>query len=274
MIILILGIITLNFISSVFYAHGTVTPLVPNFGNTPDIDGVIDRANNEWDDSLKTSLTLYQNISIPINGLAIDLWILQDETSLYIAIQFELENHGTIEFDEEFVGILISKGDSDPDAFEDITDVVFEDLKIVQFSNISGGDFEYVDYFINESIYYLDDESNGDGAAKLDGNEIAYEFMMPVDVFDDSHQDVFLDEDFIYAFNIIFGKSAIYPDGIILNNIVITHVQFAPYTPAFTEWELVLLTLNFIIFGTIGALFCFYLYRITKLKEKIRRIRR
>lgn len=254
--------VTLN---SITYVQGEIDALKPKFGETPTIDGVIDTELNEWDDALKDTITLYKNLSNPINGLVIDFWIMQDDESLFIAIQFEFDEHSSSEFYEEFVGVSISEDDPD-DPPE------FKDAKITQFSNISTGEFTYSDYYINDSIYYIDDQSEGEGAATLEGDKVIYEFSVPVDIFDDSYQDVYLRPLYTYAFDIIYGKSPSYPDEIILSNYKYIEIQFSEYNPP-PGWELILLTLNIIIFGLIGGFYFFYIYRITKLKEKIRRVK-
>lgn len=260
--LIILGI-TLN---SLIYVQGEIVSLKPEFGETPIIDGVIDTEIDEWDDALKKSITLYQNLSVPINGLTMDLWIMQDDDSLFIALQFMFDEHSSSEFCEEFVGVLISEDDpEDP--------IEYKDGKITQFSNITTGEFTYYDYYINESTYYIDDISDGEGAAALDGDKAVYEFSIPVDIFDNSYQDIYLSQLYTYAFSIVYGKSPSYPEGILLSNYKLIEIQFAEYKNPSTEWELVLLTLNIVIFGSIGALYSFYIYRITKLKEKIRRLR-
>ena len=250
--------------------QGEITTLKPEFGETPTIDGVIDTGLDEWDGALKAKITVYKNLSNPINGLVMDFWIMQDDIEddefLFIAIQFEVEDHSSSDYWEEFVGISISEDDPD-DPPE------FKDAKIIQFSNITTGEFTYNDYWINDSIYYIDDQSEGEGAAGLEGDKVVYEFSIPVNIFDDSYQDIYLRPLYTYAFNIIYGKSPSYPDGILLSNYKLIEIQFSEYQNPFTGWELILLTLNIVIFGSIGGFYFFYIYRITKLKDKIRRLR-
>jgi len=255
--------VTLN---SIIYVQGEIVALKPEVGKTPTIDGVIDTGLDEWDEALKEKITVYKNLSNPINGLLMDFWIMQDDDSLFIAIQFEFDEHSSSEFYEEFVGVSISEDDPD-DPPE------FKDAKIIQFSNITTGEFTYNDYWINDSMYYIDDQSEGEGAAALEGDKVVYEFSFPVNIFDESYQDIYLRPLYTYAFNIIYGKSPSYPDGIILSNYKLIEIQFSEYENPFTGWELILLTFNIIIFGSIGGFYFFYVYRITKLKEKIRRLR-
>jgi uncharacterized membrane protein YadS len=70
----------------------------------------------------------------------------------------------------------------------------------------------------------------------------------------------------------VFGDTALYPDGIIISNIVSIKLQHPTFTPASIE-ELIVFITTIVIFSTIGALYIFYLYRITQLKKEIRRIR-
>ena len=259
-------IVALTSLNSFLNIQGEKVALIPKFGQSPTIDGIIDTNTNEWDGALKKSITLYQNLSDPKNGLPCDFWIMQDDNNLYIAIQVQFEAHSSSEFTNEFVGILISN--SDPGDSPE-----FKDGKILQFSNISTGEFSYGDYYINDSTYYLDDKSNGTGAAALTGDKSVYEFSLPVDVFDSSKQDVYLSYLNDYAFGVVYGDSPSYPGGIILSNYELVQIQFPEAEKPPIDWNLVLFVLTFVIFGVIGALFGFYIYRIFKLKDKIRRLR-
>lgn len=237
------------------------TTLIPTIGSTPTIDGVIDRQNNEWGSANKNKLILYQNLSLPVNGLPIDLWIMQDQTSLFISIQFELDQHASSEYDEEFVGILISE--------DELGD--YSDARFIQFSNMSAGEFEYLDYYINNSEFILDDDSNGEGAAALDGNKITYEFGTPIETPDESAQDVWFQTKFTYNFSIIYGKSAFYPKGILIENNFLIEIQFPIYKPPDIPIDKILT--NMIIFGVVGAVFIIYVNSIRKIKDKVKRLR-
>ena len=122
-------IITLIFITQVLLSsayliknsYGTPIETEVGFGTAPIIDGVIDVANNEWSSAEKLSINLFQNQS---NGLPIDLWILQADLSLNILVRFDLNDHSSSEFDNEFLGILIADWDDS---------LNFTDAKIVQF---------------------------------------------------------------------------------------------------------------------------------------------
>lgn len=260
-------IITLNSFNLLINIQGQSAALVPKIGQKPTIDGKIDTNTNEWENALKTSMTLYHNLSDPINGLKVDFWLLQNDGFLYIAVQVEFEAHSSSEFMDEFVGILISNDNpGDPP--------VFIDAKILQFSNISSGDFSYGDYYISDSTYHLDDEeANGTGAAGLTGDTSVYEFALPVEVFDPSHQDVYLQHLFNYAFGVVYGDSPSYPEGIILSNYKLVQIQFAEITNPPIDWEAILFILTIVIFVVIGIFYAFFIYRITKLKDKIRRLR-
>ena len=120
------------------------TTIIPIIGSTPTIDGVIDRQNDEWESASKNIIYLYQNLSSPEDGLLTDLWIMQDQTSLFLSIQFEFEQHGSSGYDEEFVGVLISEDESG----------AYSDARIIQFSDMSTGEFQYLDYNINDSVYH------------------------------------------------------------------------------------------------------------------------
>jgi len=262
-------IVTLIFITQVLLSsaylirnsYGTPIETEVGFGTKPTIDGVIDVAKNEWNSAEKLSINLFPNQS---EGLPIDLWILQADLSLNILVRFDLNDHSSSDYDNEFIGILVAD-------WEDSLN--FTDAKIVQFSNITENTFEYLDYYINDTVYYEDTTSNGEGAAILDGIEITYEFSMPVKNIEDGIEDVELDHGREFDFKIVFGNDAAYPGGIIISNIVSIYLEYPPGAPPIDIGELIMLTSTIIIFSTIGALYAFYIYRITQLKKEIERIR-
>ena len=262
-------IITLIFITQVLLSsaclirnsYGTPIETEVGFGTAPIIDGVIDVANNEWSSAEKLSINLFQNQS---NGLPIDLWILQADLSLNILVRFDLNDHSSSEFDNEFLGILIADWDDS---------LNFTDAKIVQFSNISENTLEYLDNYIDDTVYYEDNISDGEGTANLEGNEVIYEFSMPVKNVEEGIEDVELDHGLKFDFKIVFGKTATYPDGIIISNIVSIDLEYPPGAPDIDIGELLMSISTFTIFTTIGVLFAFYIYRITQLKKEIERIR-
>ena len=235
------------------------------FGTKPTVDGYIDRAVNEWNDAIKTNLFLYNNLSDPKNGLEIDLWMVQYKLYLYIAISFELVTHQP----NEFVGILTSE-------VESLDPLKYEDAKIIQFINISTGDFEYRDYYINQSKFYADSEVNGAGAAHLDpdGKQVVYEFQLPVESSQGGNEDKRIEAGIYSPFMIIFGESQNYDQGIILMNVVSLYVQFYAYNPVISTEDLIYITLTSIIFSVIGLLYGYYIFQIIKLKDKIKKIRR
>ena len=126
--LLTLIIITQIFLSSIFLitnGYGDPIEIKVGFGAAPVIDGIIDGTTGEWDQAKKQNINLYPNISVPENGLAIDLWVIQEGLSLYVLVRFDLEGHGSSEYDNEFIGILIADEGSNSD---------FTDAKIVQCS--------------------------------------------------------------------------------------------------------------------------------------------
>ena len=61
-------------------------------------------------------------------------------------------------------------------------------------------------------------------------------------------------------------------DGIIISNILSIYLEFQQ-PPEEDPSEFIMLVSTIIIFSTIGALYVFYLYRITQLMKKIERIK-
>jgi len=262
--LLTLIVITQIFLSSIFLitnGYGDPIEIDVGFGAAPVIDGIVDGTTGEWDQAKKQNINLYPNITVPENGLEIDLWVIQEGLNLYILVRFDLEDHGSSEYDNEFIGILIADEDSNSD---------FTDAKIVQYSNISENIFQYLDYHINDTGYEEDANFNGAGAANLEENQITYEFSMPVK--NSEIEDVELKHGLPYQFKIVFGETALYPDGIRISNIVSIELQYPTPTLPSLE-ELIMLVSTIVIFSTIGALYIFYIYRITQLKKEIRRIR-
>jgi hypothetical protein len=265
--IIALIIITQVLLSSAFLfinIKGTPIETRVGFGNTPVIDGIIDVTKNEWGSAEKLNIDLFQDLTNQSDGLPIDLWILQADLTLNFLVRFDLNDHSSSEYDNEFLGILIAD-------WEDSLN--FTDAKIVQFSNISENTLEYLDYYIDDDIYYEDISSDGEGIAKLTGNEIIYEFSMPVEIEEGGVEDVELEYGVEFDFEIVFGKTASYPDGIIISNIVSVYLEFPPGAPPIDITEILIIVSTFIVFGVIGALYIFYIYRITQLKKKIERIR-
>jgi hypothetical protein len=245
-------------------SYGTPIEYDVGFGTAPVIDGVVDGVTNEWASAEKLEIELFPDLSNESAGLSIELWVLQSEPNLYILARFDLDNHNSIEYDNEFLGILIADWDAD---------LNFTDAKIVQFSNMSTNSYSYLDYYINDTIYYEDANPNGECAVKLEGNQIIYEFSMSVKNNEDRIEDVELGYGVPFNFKIIFGKTAVYPNGIIISNIFSIELQYPPRTPEVPFGVLLMSISTIVIFSTIGAFFAYYIYRITRLKKEIERIR-
>jgi hypothetical protein len=252
----------------VINGSGADLEIKPLYGQAPVIDGEIDTSENEWNKAIKEHLNLYPNESNPENPLLVDLWVMQNGSNLYISIQFSFLHN-----DFEFVGLLISSNQSENP--EDFTDA-----KVVRFSNISTNEYTYKDYYLNNSIYEEDINSNGSGAGRIEGEDVIYEFVLPIENNESDPEDVFLkygtDEESGHVFKIIMGDSTdppSYPEDIRISNNVLIKITYNPLPPELTPQELLILILSIIIFGTSGMLYVFYIYRIVKLKEKIERIR-
>ena len=242
-------------------SYGATEEIDSQFGEAPVIDGYIDISSQEWNKATKVQIDLGGS---PPEGLPINLWVMQDNSNLYISVQIDLEHeyHNTT----EFVGIMVSNSSSENK--ED-----FIDAKIVQFSNISENQFNYLDYYINNSIFLNDSDYDGDGAAKLEDSSSIYEFSIPITSINGNEEDVLLDYGNGYAFNVTYGKTPFYPSGIIKSTIILINIKSFPTTEQ-PLWNLVILILSIIIFSILGILYGFYIYKIFKLKEKIERIKR
>jgi len=262
--------LTLSSYLLIINGSGADLEIKPLYGRAPVIDGEIDSSINEWDKahSVHESLNLYPNESNPENPLLVDLWVMQNGSNLYISIQFDFMHN-----DFEFVGLLISTNQSENP--ED-----FKDAKIVRFSNISTNEYTYKDYYLNNSIYEEDTNSNGNGAGRIEGIRVIYEFVLPVEYNESDPEDAFLeygtDEKSGHIFKIIMGDSTdppSYPEDIRISNNVLIKITYNPLPTELTHEELLILIFSIIIFGTSGILYVFYIYRIVKLKERIERIR-
>lgn len=235
----------------------------PEFGWAPEIDGDIDKSEEEWINASKEEILLRSESPSNV-GLPVDIWVLQNESDLYISVQFELEDSARTP--EEFVGIVISESDSENE---------FYDVKLVQFSNLGGPSerFEYLDLYISNNQYFEDRETSGDGAAELDGNKIIYEFQIPVNESEgEDSKDVSIDFGETYAFKIIYGESNKYPDSIKLSNIIEIDIRY-PKIEERTPEEKALFIVAIIAFSTLGGFYGFYLYNIVIIKKKAKRIR-
>lgn len=239
------------------------------YGTAPTIDGIIDGTVSEWEGANKMSFYLYPNISDPQNGLPIDLWLLQTKQESFISIQFELVNHNSSTYIDEYIAILISESEAENP--ED-----FKDAKVVQFDNITNGDFSYTDYNVNNMIFSVDSKQDGMGAAKLDGTKVTYEFAMPINDNETDPEDVYLYYGVANqkAYKIVFGTNEITSDDFVVENNIIIELQYAPIVPIISLEEILLLTFNILIFSSVGVFYIYYIYRITQLKKKIKKIRR
>jgi hypothetical protein len=251
-----LVLITANSLFFVLNGYGTTEEIDSKFGDSPVIDGSLDLLSGEWNKATKQELLL--------EDLPIEFWVMQNDNNLYISIQLELEiGYHNI---TEFIGLIISNSSSENN--ED-----FIDAKFLQFSNISNSQSNYLDYYINNSVFSVDSEINGDGVAKLEGITSIYEFSIPIENTTDINEDVSLDHGTTYAFNITYGESPSYPKGIKKSAVVLINLKALPSSlPPFSTVFIFIICL--IIFGIIGILYVFYIYKIFKLKGKIQRIKR
>ncbi len=235
----------------------------PEFGLAPEIDGDIDKSEKEWENASKEEILLKSESESNV-GLPADIWVMQNESDLYISVQFELEDSARTP--EEFVGIVISESDSENE---------FYDVKIVQFSNLGGPSerFEYLDLYISNNQYFEDKETSGDGAADLHGNKIIYEFQIPINESEgEDTKDVTIDFGETYAFKIIYGESNNYPDSIKLSNIIEIEIRY-PKNEELTPEEKALFIVAIVAFSSLGGFYGFYLYTIVTIKKKVKRVR-
>jgi len=250
----------LNFLTLNGYA--AVESFEPDHGLAPEIDGEIDSSAKEWENASKEVIKL-KGTSPTDDGITTSIWVMQNDSDLFISIQFEILGHDS----QEFVGIIISSGKSESNSS-------FTDAKIVQFNGLSVADqnFRYYDYYVIDGVFYLDQETNGDGAALLDENKIIYEFRIPVNVSEDDKddKDVVLDFGEIYAFQIIYGEGSVNTNTNKKINIITIEIEYPPKEPT-NIWILVHNILCIIIFMGLGAFFGFYIYKIMVIKKKYRK---
>ena len=74
----------------IIYSNGTPIETQVGFGTAPVIDGIIDVTKNEWNSAEKLSIALFQDLTNQTNGLPIDLWILQSESSINFLIHYRI----------------------------------------------------------------------------------------------------------------------------------------------------------------------------------------
>jgi hypothetical protein len=256
-------IINLTVASLFFLANGrcATEEINSKYGDSPEIDGYIDLPANEWNRAYKGEILL--------EDLPIKLWVMQDESNLYISVQFDLlpGHHST----SEFVGLIISNSSS-----EDNVD--FIDAKIIQFTNISADEYNYFDYNVSHSEsgitdFTIDTEQNGEGAAKLEDLTSIYEFSMPIRGHKSNEDDAALDFGNGYAFNITYGETPAYPSGVKKSAIVLINIKSVP-APAPSIIHIVIYVLTLLVFCVLGGFLGLYIYRIFKLKENIKKYKR
>ena len=236
----------------------------PEFGLAPEIDGDIDKGDDEWENASKEEILL-KSESPTNEGLPVDIWVLQNNSALYISVQFELED--SARHLEEFIGIIISESESESE---------FIDAKIVQFSGLGGpsANFNYLDYYIRNDMFFQDSETNGDGAAKLHGNKIIYEFQIPVNESEgDDDKDVSLDFGETYAFKIVYGQSNTYPDDIKLSNVIEIEIAY-PKIETRDPVEKALFIVAIVAFSSLGGIYGLYIYKIVVVGKRIKKIGR
>lgn len=250
-------IINIGFVSIFLAINGYCAPLEidSEFGDAPIIDGYIDLSKNEWNTARKEKIDLDD-----LQG--VDLWVMQNEINLFISVQFDLQNHE----DNEFIGLIISNGSST------MSDE-FIDAKIIQFTNKTSNNFDYLDYHINNSVFLNDAIQNGNGAAKIEGIYSTYEFSIPINYGDENEEDVLLKLGNQYAFNITLGQTPSYPSGIMKKNTVLINIKL-PITEEQPLWDIIIYALIIVIFSICGILIGFYIIKIFRLKEKIERYKR
>ena len=249
-------LITVNSLFFALNGYGATEEFDSEFGESPEIDGSIDLLSGEWQKATKKDILL--------EDLPIECWVMQNDNNLYISVQLELESgyHNST----EFIGLIISNSSSENN--ED-----FIDAKFIQFSNISVSQFNFLDYYINNSVFSIDTEKNGKGAANLEGLTSTYEFSIPIENTTNNKEDVALKFGTTYAINITYGDTPLYPNGIKKSTIVLINLKSTPSSlPPLSTIYLFVLCL--VIFSIIGVLYGFYIYKIFKLKEKIQRIKR
>ena len=227
-----------------------------DFGDAPIIDGYINISTQEWNEATK--------IQTYLNDLPIELWVMNTDENLYISVQIDLlpTSHNST----EFVAVMISNSSS-----ENVED--FIDAKIIQFSNILENEFEFFDYYINDSIFINDTISNGDGAAKLEHATSTYEFLIPMIIINGNDQDASLEHGKSFAFMISYGVSPHYPSGIRKSVILLINIaSLSTSQPLFADLTFFILVI--IVFIALGTLYGFYIYKIFRLKKKMERIKR
>ena len=234
--------------SFLVYSKASTLEINPEFGNAPQVDG--DLSDDAWDDAFKTTINL--------TDLSTDLWVMQADSHLYIALSFNL----FIDIEKPFLGIFISNSSSQSISY-------LKDAKILQHTNLSTGDYNFLDYNINNNIFSPDSEINGNGATKNITDDWYYEFSIPL--YCNDQEDVNLKYDQSYGFNITWGYPDSYPGTDKGSAFVIINIQ-TPTPPAIDPIELSLLIIAIVVSCITGAFLGLYLVKIPSLKKKIKRV--
>jgi hypothetical protein len=262
-ILAIIVIINLSVASLFFLSNGKCATQEINskYGESPVIDGYIDLSTHEWRDAYKGEISL--------DDLNVSLWVMQDKINLYISVQFDLESgyHNI----NESVGLIISHSSSE-------VNTEFIDAKVVQFTNISANEYNYFDYNVSHSEsghtdFTIDQEQDGDGAATLEGLTSIYEFSLPIKGDESNKDDAALDFGNSYAFNITYGDTLAFPNGIKKSAIVLINIKSVS-APAFPIFFATLYVFTVLVFIIIGIFLGIFIHRIFKLKEKIKRYKK
>ncbi|MHA2048422.1 MAG: hypothetical protein ACW986_02295 [Promethearchaeota archaeon] len=258
-IFIVFLLVNISVVSSyaIIFGNGATAEISANFGEAPEIDGIIDDSTNEWRDASK--------IQTNLTDLPVKLWVMQTNHDLFISVQFDLLQ-GYHSFNE-FIAIIVSTNSSENQ--ED-----FIDAKFVQFLNISENKFNYLDYFVNNSMFINDTAYNGLGAGRVAGISSVYEFSIPLNqnITQGNEGDVFLEYGKDYAFNISYGENPVYPQGIKKSDIFLISIN-TPIINEILPLDIVLNSLSIIVFSMTGVFCGYYIYKISKLKSKIERLR-
>ncbi|MFX0073127.1 MAG: hypothetical protein ACFFAO_18770 [Candidatus Hermodarchaeota archaeon] len=241
----------------------------PDYGFAPNIDGEIDKDQKEWENASKETIRLYKDPRSENDfGIETEIWVLQNESDLYISVQFELANHPS----EEYIAIIISESDSE-------TNTSFYDAKIVQFYNLGqpNEDVKYYDYYLDNDLNFIEDShENGEGDAKLDDEKAIYEFRIPVNESEDEDsKDVNLEYGDEYAFKVFYGETSNYNfEGTTHERESIVKIKIEyPDKKEIEPWSVARFVFLIISFSVLGVLYSFYIYKILIIKTKLRRIR-
>ena len=233
---------------------------------SPIIDGNFSSIEDEW--------TNANNTEGFIEDLPIEIWVCHNKTnsSLYIAISIELETHPS----NEFLGIILCNSSNE-------NETEFLDAKIVQNYNLDNFLIHSTSYFdfivVNETIFVLDTNINGNGSCQLDKKKSKYEFEIKFNENNTDKQDVFLNISQTYAIKFIYGYSPNYNNSISISKesaplkIKVGPIEESEELPP-DILELVLNILTIIFFISAGIIYCYFGFYIFKTKRKYKRERK